>query len=239
MEFFYTLPENVHDNVIKLGVEEARHISRVLRHKVGDRISVVDGQGNEYSCSISVINRDSLTAEIIAKTRLAREPIVEVTLGAGIIKGNKLDPVAEMATELGVRQIVPLITERTVANVTALKLLRMRMLSVAALKSSTRTLLPEIKPPMPFAAFLSESSQYDLKLIAWEDERQSRLDDVVTTRPRRVALIIGPEGGFPEHEIALARNHGFLSFSMGPRRLRAETACIAALTMVLYQLREI
>jgi 16S rRNA (uracil1498-N3)-methyltransferase len=281
MEIFYTTPDNVQGNLVRLGSKESAHVARVLRHKVGDQIIVVDGRGNEYQCTITEINQGELVAEIITQSRLAREPLVQVTLGASIIKGNKLDVVVQMATELGVTQIVPLITERTIGQVTPAKLSRLRLISVAALKSSTRTMLPVIRPPMGVAEFLAEeprvntesettgkhgltripenpnpcspvfirgsevcssvvsAASFDLKLIAWEDEKRTRLDDVMTTAPRRVALIIGPEGGFPESEVELARQHGFRPFSMGPRRLRAETACITALAMVLYRLHEL
>ena len=108
MEVFYTLPENIAGNQVKLGAEEARHVIRVLRHKVGDRIQVVDGEGNEYRCVITKIGRGELRAEVMSQTRRARETVAEVTLAASITKGTKMDAMVEMATELGVSQIVPL-----------------------------------------------------------------------------------------------------------------------------------
>jgi 16S rRNA (uracil1498-N3)-methyltransferase len=239
MEVFYTLPENIAGNQVKLGAEEARHIIRVLRHKVGDRIQVVDGEGNEYRCVITRIGRGEVRAEVMSQTRRARETVAEVTLAASITKGSKMDAVVEMATELGVSQIVPLVTMRTIARLTGARVQRFRHLAVAALKSSTRTMLPKIKPPQEFEQFLKDSGYFDLKLLAYEEEKQVRLHDVMTPSPRRVALVIGPEGGFSEAEVAVAQARGFRTFSLGPRRLRAETACITGLALLLYELKEL
>lgn len=239
MEVFYTLPENIAGNQVKLGVEEARHIIRVLRHKVGDRIQVVDGEGNEYRCVITKIGRGEVRAEVMSQTRRARETVAEVTLAASITKGTKMDAMVEMVTELGVSQIVPLVTMRTVARLTPARVQRFRHLAVAALKSSTRTMLPQIQPPREFEQFLKDSGYFDLKLLAYEEEKRVRLHEVLTPSPRRVALVIGPEGGFSETEVAAAQARGFRIFSLGPRRLRAETACITGLAMLLYELKEL
>jgi len=239
MEVFYTLPENIAGNQVKLSAEEARHIIRVLRHKAGDRIQVVDGEGNEYRCVITKIGRGEVQAEVMSQTRRARETVAEVTLAASITKGTKMDAMVEMATELGVSQIVPLVTMRTIARLTPARVQRFRHLAVAALKSSTRTMLPKIKPPEEFEQFLKESGHFDLKLLAYEEEKRVRLHEVMTASPRRVALVIGPEGGFSETEVAAAQARGFRTFSLGPRRLRAETACIAGLALLLYELKEL
>jgi 16S rRNA (uracil1498-N3)-methyltransferase len=239
VEVFYTTPENIAGNQVKLGAEEARHIIRVLRHKVGDRIQVVDGEGNEYRCVITKIGRGEVRAEVMSQTRRARETVAEVTLAASITKGMKMDAMVEMATELGVSQVVPLVTMRTIARLTPARVQRFRHLAVAALKSSTRTMLPRIQPPQEFEQFLKDSGYFDLKLLAYEEEKQVRLHDVMTPSPRRVALVIGPEGGFSETEVAAAQARGFRAFSLGPRRLRAETACIAGLALLLYELKEL
>jgi 16S rRNA (uracil1498-N3)-methyltransferase len=239
IEIFYSPPDTIQGNQIRLGEAETRHITRVLRHKVGEQVAIVDGEGNEYRCAIARIGRREVLCDIISRTRRAREPLAEVTLAPAIIKGNHLDLVVEMATELGVGQIVPLVTARTVARLTPARLNRFRLLAVAALKSSTRTLMPKVRPVEEFEQFVKDSSYYDLKLIAYEDERHTRLSDLLQSTPRRVALVVGPEGGFTEPEIAFARTHDFRPFTMGPRRLRAETACVTALAMMMHQLKEI
>jgi 16S rRNA (uracil1498-N3)-methyltransferase len=239
MELFYTTPDRVQGNRVVLGPEESKHIVRVLRHEVGEQIMVVDGEGNEYRCSIASIGKREVICDIISKTRRTREAITEVTLAPAITKGTKLDLVVEMATELGAGQIQPLKTARTIAGLTPARLKRFEKLAIAALKSSTRTMLPRIRAPLDFEQFVKDSNYYDLKLIAYEEERHARLNEVVTPRPSRVALVIGPEGGFTESEITFAQAQGFRTFTMGPRRMRAETACIVGLSMLLYELKEI
>jgi len=239
MDIFYTTSDSVQGDRIHLGPAEARHLVRVLRHQVGEQILVVDGQGNEYRCAIAEIGKRAVTCDIMSKTRRAREAITEVTLAPGITKGSKLDLVVETATELGVGQIAPLRTARTIAGLTPARLQRFEKLAIAALKSSTRTMLPRIRAVTDFEQFVKDSNYYDVKLIAYEGEKQTRLPGLVNRRPSRVALIIGPEGGFTEPEIAYAQAQGFQTFSLGPRRLRAETACIVALTMLMYELKEI
>ena len=179
MEIFYTKPDAIQGNQVRLGPEETRHITRVLRHDIGDHILVVDGEGNEYRCAITKIGPNELLGEIVSQTRRARETVTEVTLAVGALKGQKLDEVVEMATELGVAQIVPVLTSRVVAKVMPAKLQRLRAIAVSALKSSTRTVLPKVKPAQEFDQFLRESTYYDLKLIAYEGEKKQGLCDAI------------------------------------------------------------
>lgn len=240
MEIFYAAPDKVCGNRIQLGLPETRHLVRVLRHRPGDQILVVDGQGNEYRCCITEITRQATVCEVINRTRRAREPIVEITLAPAIIKGNRLDLVVEMATELGVSRIVPLRTARTVAALTSVRQRRFQNLAIAALKSSTRTVLPVIGGPVDFEEFVRNCGRFDLKLMAYEEEpREHQLRGIAVSRVSRAVLLIGPEGGFTSAEVMLARQNGFQTFSLGPRRLRAETACIAGLAVLLYQLQEL
>lgn len=239
MEVFYAEPGSIRDNIICLSAGETRHAVRVLRYRVGDAINVVDGEGNEYRCTIAALTRNQLKAQVITQTRRAREALVEVTLAVGIPKGRKLDGIVEMATEAGVARIVPVRTKRTEGGITPAKLRRLETLAQAAMKSSTRTMLPRIVPEQTFEQLLESSVNHDVKLIAYEAERKTGLHDIALKAPRRVMLAIGPEGGFEEHEVSLAQEQGFVSFSLGPRRLRVETACITALSMLLYELHEI
>jgi 16S rRNA (uracil1498-N3)-methyltransferase len=239
MQIFYTAPVNIQGRIVRLGPEEARHAAAVLRHAVGDHILVVDGEGSEYRCIITHLGRRELLAEVISQTRRVRETIADITLAPSLIKGNRLDAVVEQATELGVSQIQPIVTARTVAGLAQSRLARFDHLAVAAVKSSTRTCLPRIRPAVRFEEFLRESPGFDLRLLAYEEEERVRLPELVSAAPRRIALVIGPEGGFTEAEVVLARERGFRTFRMGPRRLRAETACITALSMLLFHLGEI
>ncbi|MEO0092517.1 MAG: RsmE family RNA methyltransferase [candidate division WOR-3 bacterium] len=238
MELYYTDKSNIFSNRLRISGQEAHHISRVMRHKIGDVIYVTDGEGNEYQCTIDKINND-IEANIVNVNRKAREPKLKVTLAQSIIKGFRMDIIIEKATELGISEIIPVITERTIAQVSEKKAERFKNIAFAAIKSSTRTLLPQISSPLTFSQLLNKINDYDLAILAWEEEKQKRLADIIGGRNfRKILLIIGPEGGFSKDEVQKTLNFGVKCFSLGPRRLRAETAAIAALSLLMYELKE-
>ncbi|MCX7784772.1 MAG: 16S rRNA (uracil(1498)-N(3))-methyltransferase [candidate division WOR-3 bacterium] len=238
MELYYTDKNNIFSNKLYIYGQEAHHISRVMRHKPGDMIYVTDGEGNEYQCTIDKIN-NQIEANIVNINRKAREPKIKVTLAQSIIKGFRMDIIIEKATELGVTEIIPVITERTIAQVSEKKNERFKNIAFAAIKSSTRTFLPEISSPILFSQLVNKIYDYDLTLMAWEEEKHNRLPDIIRDKNlRKVLLIIGPEGGFSDTEVQKALNYGVKCFTLGPRRLRAETAAISALSLLMYELKE-
>lgn len=238
MELYYTDKSNIYSNRLHIYGQEAHHISRVMRHKVGDVIYVTDGEGNEYQCTIDKIN-NHIEANIVNINRKAREPKIKIALAQSVIKGFRMDIVIEKATELGVNEIIPVITDRTIAQVSERKVERFKNIAYAALKSSTRTLLPQISSPITFSQLLNRIYDYDLALLAWEEEKQHRLADIIPAQQfRKILLIIGPEGGFSEEEIQKTLKLGVRCFTLGPRRLRAETAAITALSLLMYELKE-
>lgn len=239
MEVFYTPKKNIVRDGLTIIGEEAKHIGTVLRHKTGDRISVTDGEGFEYSVVIDTITPNTVSCKIISKIRKPRESLVQVTLAQGIIKGQRMDVLIEKATELGVFEIIPLITQRSVAKLEGEeRLTRLKRVALSAMKTSTRSLLPRICEPMEFDEVLKLCDRYDISLLAWEEERKKKLSDVLKTSPKKVILFVGPEGGFTEEEVEKAKKKGVEVFSMGLRRLRAETAGMTAVSLVLYQLGE-
>jgi 16S rRNA (uracil1498-N3)-methyltransferase len=239
MELYYTDKKNIFSTYLRITNSEAHHIAKVMRHKPGDMLFVTDGEGNEYQTMIKTIYSNYIEAGIINKSRKARETITNVTLAQSIIKGNHMDFIIEKATELGVREIIPIITERTIASVSDEKTQRYQNLILAALKSSTRTCLPSLLKSIQFRKLLETIDSFDLALLAWEGEKSNRLGDVMSRNLlKKVLLIIGPEGGFTASEINEAMSCGVKCFNMGPRRLRAETATIAAISLLLYELKE-
>jgi 16S rRNA (uracil1498-N3)-methyltransferase len=239
MELYYTDKKNIFSTYLRIIGSEAHHINRVMRHKIGDMIYVTDGIGNEYQTMINKMDKRMVEASVLNRNRNARETTVKITLAQSIIKGNHLDVVIEKATELGVAEIIPIITERTIASVSEKKAERYKKLILAAMKSSTRTLLPSLVKPMIFKNLLQQFKDSDLVVLAYEDEKNTRLPDVISNNMiKNVLLIIGPEGGFTEAEISEAKTCGAKCITIGARRLRAETASIAALSILLYQLKE-
>lgn len=239
MELYYTDKKNIFSTYLRITGAEAHHITRVMRHKPGDMLYVTDGEDNEFQTMIKTISNKTVEASIINRNRKARETRVNVTLAQSIIKGNHMNFIVEKATELGVQEIIPIITERTIARVSENKITRYQKIMLSAMKSSTRTHLPYFNKPIPFDRLLETTNSYDLSLLAWEDEKNNRLHTVLTDDYlNKVLLIIGPEGGFTEKEINEAKSYGIRCFMMGPRRLKAETAALAALSLLLYELKE-
>lgn len=269
MEYFYIPPSNISAPRLTIDGEEFKHLTHVMRKQVGDEIRVVDGKGNVYDARIVGIVRRAAQCEIVDHRIMENEPLISVTLAAGVVKnGARFDFLVEKATELGVRTIVPLSTERTIPQ--HAKTDRWQKLAIAAMKQSGRCVLPDVMPLTPFARFLSassvgveypapkgsfaegtpsarerDSSTYSplqtggsrgeppLRLIPHEKENVRSIGEVLAGKPRDTVVCIGPEGGFTDAEIDRAVQAGFLTVSLGPRRLRTETAAIAALSMVL------
>ncbi len=150
-------------------------------------------------------------------------------------KGEALDAVIRQATEMGARKIIPFLSSRSekfTPERAARRLERWRRLAQESLKSCQRSCLPEISPPQEFAAVLSGPEP--VKLIFWEEERHGGLKEHLKAAASAVRLLIGPEGGFTASEVTQAREAGFEVVSLGPRRLRVETAALAALSLVQY-----
>ena len=249
MEYFYVPPTNISPPHLTIDGEEFKHLTHVMRKGPGDEIRVVDGKGNVYDVRIASIVRRTAHCMIIDQRVMENEPAISVTLAAGVVKnGARYDFLVEKATELGVRTIVPLSTERTIPQ--HAKTDRWQKLAIAAMKQSGRCVLPKVLPLTSFDRFITgayagrESIQPlqgrisqpiapPLKLIPHEKETARSLREALAGGPRDTILCIGPEGGFSDREIDEAVNAGFLPVSLGPRRLRTETATIAALSMLL------
>jgi len=231
MEYFYTPPSLVTPPTLSIEDDELNHLAHVMRLRAGDTIRVVDGMGNAYDAVITLIARHVAQCSITAHHVMLHEPLREVTLAVGILKNpSRYDVLVEKSVELGVRTIVPLLTERTIPR--QAKVDRWRKLCLAAMKQSRRSVLPDIRPLMAFDEFISSVPPDSVKLIAHEKETGI----VPPFRPGErdgIALCVGPEGGFSNEEIQRAAGAGFATLYLGPRRLRTETAAIAAVASIL------
>lgn len=235
MDYFYVEPEDIRDTVLLLRGDEYRHLSRVLRKKVGDHIFATDGRGSMYEAIIRAFDRTAAECSIVDKKQKLNEPKIEVTLAISLLRNpSRFDFVVEKATELGATSIIPLISERTIPQHE--KHTRLEKIALAALKQSGRCVLPRIFVLTRFETLVEHSGHYDLKLIPHEKTEQSQfVGSVMKHHPRvsSVLLVVGPEGGFTDEEVVLAGKNGFISLSLGPRRLRSETAALSALSWVV------
>jgi 16S rRNA (uracil1498-N3)-methyltransferase len=229
----YFWPEPPTDGVLIITGPEARHISRVMRHEAGSVIGVVDGGGTEHQVELTAVRKDRVAGRVLADTKRAREPKHCVAIAQAVLKGDHLVQVCAQATELGVSRIIPFQSARTVGRLSPARLERLRAVALAALKSSTRTVLPAIDASVEFDHLLKLNREFDQVLVAYEDETDVGLGSALKRDARSVLVVVGPEGGFEPAEIDALRAAGAVSLSLGPRRLRAETAAVAVATMTL------
>jgi 16S rRNA (uracil1498-N3)-methyltransferase len=233
---FYVSPDQVQGEEVWLDPEETRHLSRVLRLGVGARVMVCDGRGRLWEAVVQTVGPGRATLKLVKEMAPWGESLLELTLGLGLAKGEALDTAIRQATEMGVKLILPFTSARS-EKLTPERISRRRWrwLRVAreSLKSCQRSYLPYIAPPQEFGAVLSGPEA--AKLIFWEEERGGGLKSCLDApRPASARVLIGPEGGFTPEEVAQARAAGYEVASLGPRRLKVETATMAALTLLQY-----
>lgn len=231
METFYAEPARIGASTLTLVDDEHLHLVRVLRAGPGDRIAVVDGAGGSYDAVITSISREGVLCSIEGRHPGRNELPVPVTLAPALLKNPaRFDVAVEKATELGVVRIVPLRTERVIG--TSAKVERWSGLALAAMKQCGRCVWPVVSAPVEFARFLETVPADALKLIPHE-QASLPMSAALSGGGKEVVICIGPEGGFTEGEIALASGAGFTPVNLGSRRLRAETAAVAALAAVM------
>ncbi|MCD8036139.1 MAG: 16S rRNA (uracil(1498)-N(3))-methyltransferase [Clostridiales bacterium] len=239
MPRFFTEPENIKDNIITLSGDDAGHISRVLRSKIGEILTVCDGTGNDYEAEITEITEKEVRLNIIKTTFTASEPSVKITLYQGLPKGDKMETIIQKCVELGVTKIVPVNTERCIAkldkNKEKKKTERWQKISESAAKQSGRGIIPEIGGVMSFSEAVKQASETDGAMIPYELEEDRGLKEFLDGfKGQTLAIFIGPEGGFSADEIDRALKAGILPVTLGKRILRTETAGMAAIANILF-----
>ena len=216
---------------------DAHHLADVMRARVGDTVVLCDANATEYNGTVTAIAPGRVEFSVGAGQPSAAEPSVEITLYAGYPKQGKLEEIIRHGVELGVRRVVPFFSRYCVAAPKKEDAKRERYARIAAeaAKQCGRGILPEVALPLPdFAAVCAELKDYDLALFFYECggvPLRSLLPG--GSRPRRIALITGSEGGFAPEEAALAAAAGAKTVGLGPHILRCETAPLAALAAVL------
>ena len=232
MEYFFTPPRQVTPPTLTVEGEELNHLAHVMRMRPGDVICAVDGAGTAYDAVIAEISRQAALCTITGRHPLLHEAEREVTVGAGILKNpSRFDFLVEKCVELGVRTIVPLQTERTIPRHARID--RWQKLCLAAMKQSGRSILPDVRQLTAFDDFLKSAPTGAITLMAHEKADHALRSSDLGGQGRAVVVCIGPEGGFSDAEVGLAIRSGFAAVTLGPRRLRTETAAIVALATVL------
>ncbi len=219
---------------------ELEHLRKVLRLRPGDRVIAFDDSGWEHEAVIRALHEEEGELEILRSYQAGRESPLLVTLAVALTKGEKIDYVVEKATELGVQTIVPFVSRYSVPKIDERKALhrteRWRKIALSAAKQCGRTGLPVILPACDYREMITQRSSGALKLLFWEKEAEETLKQVHAKEPRvpSICLAIGPEGGFSVEEAEWARGQGYVTVHLGRRVLRAETAAVAAVSLVQY-----
>lgn len=245
---FFVEPEQIDvaaKSVIIRGTD-VNHIKNVLRMRPSEEVAVSNGiDGKEYRCGILALEEDCVRLEL----RFIKEDGVElpakIYLFQGLPKADKMELIIQKAVELGVYEIIPMATARAVVKLdqkkAAAKVKRWQAISESAAKQSKRLLIPEVKEPVKFSEALKLASDLDVRLIPYElaEGMDGTRRIIQSVKPgQSVAVFIGPEGGFEEAEVELAKEAGFQAITLGRRILRTETAGMTVLSILMYQLEE-
>ncbi len=232
IHFFYVDPQEAGPQGFELRGAEYQHAVRVLRKQVGERVIAVDGLGRRYTGPILAIGAKSLRVGVETVEEGAGEPRLQLTLAQGVPKGGLFDWVVEKGTEIGVSVFQPMLTAGTVAAPRG-RAGRWEEKARAAMKQCGRSRAPEVRPLRSFAEVVDAARGAAL-FIAWEEAEVTRTELAAALAGRAAAtLLIGPEAGFTQAEVDRAVTAGALPISLGPRRLRSETAALTAAVRLL------
>lgn len=239
--FFISLEAFTGDAVTITG-GAARQITRVLRLKPGNRIVLLDNTGLEYETVITSIGRDEVKGKIVKKAPGVAEPGVNVTLCQALIKADKFEFVLQKGTELGVSAFLPFTSERcVVAKPSEEKMARWHAVVREAAEQCGRAVLPVLYPPTDFESLCQPSPMPSM--ILWEHEASQGLSRALKGAAFREThvfrLLVGPEGGFTDAEMEMARRQEIVPVGLGKRILRAETAGLAAVSAIMYEMGEL
>jgi 16S rRNA (uracil1498-N3)-methyltransferase len=221
-----------------LGRSAAAHVTRVLRLKVGDAVTLFNGQGGEFSARLDGSHGGNVSVAVGEHLAVERESPLAITLGQGVARSERMDLVVQKATELGVQTLVPVLTGRSVVRLderqSARKVGHWRAIAIGACEQCGRNRLPAILEPQSFRDFLQRgraaATAATVRLLL---SPNATLSIAQLPRPAAgVTVLIGPEGGLTAEETQAATAAGFTALRLGPRVLRTETAAIVALTML-------
>ncbi|NNF52249.1 MAG: 16S rRNA (uracil(1498)-N(3))-methyltransferase [Gammaproteobacteria bacterium] len=230
--------------LVTLAGQQAKHVCRVLRMKAGQTLTVFDGTGNAYPATIERVAGDTVDLRLGSGTMIDRESTLKITLAMSLVRGERMDLIVQKATELGVSEIVPIQSTRSIVQLgrerAAKRQQHWRRIIISACEQCGRNRLPVIHPVTTYADWLRrivKAEPGELRLLA--DPGIGRAFEHRETAVTRIQLLIGPEGGFTEAEIALATENDFRPVLLGPRTLRAETAAISMLSVMQWQMGDL
>lgn len=245
MQRYFIDEEQIKDGKVKIDNEDAHHISRVMRMKLGEAIICCTQKGQVLMCEIQEMTDDFVLASIVKWMDENNELPVIVTIAQGLPKGDKLEYIIQKGTELGASGFLPFFAARSIVKWDEKKgrkkVERLEKIAKEAAEQSHRNKIPAVKNPVDLKTLVKESRSFTHKIIAYEeDAKRGELSKLATTLSKlkkddSLLVVIGPEGGLTELEVSYLRENEFISCSFGPRILRTETAPLYLLAAVSYQ----
>ena len=236
---FFVEDNQIENNEIKIMNDDLKHISNVLRMRIGEEILITNKNTAEtYKCSIKEINKNEAVCTIIEKEENDTEPSIKVDIFQGIPKSDKMETIIQKSVELGVSKIFPVSMKNCVAKIKddIKKQERWQKISEAAAKQSKRNIIPSIEKSVDIKYLCSKIDEYDLVLVAYENEDKKTIKDILkNNKVEKIAIVVGPEGGLTEKEVEELIKCGAKAVSLGKRILRTETAPIAMISMIMYE----
>ncbi|HEX3027191.1 MAG TPA: 16S rRNA (uracil(1498)-N(3))-methyltransferase [Clostridia bacterium] len=235
MPRFFT--KDIDENFARITGQDAKHISRVLRMKPGEKLTVCDGMGNDYLCEITSMLEHEVTLSILDKSKSKSEPAVSVTLFQGLPKSDKMDYIVQKSVELGITRVVPVVTARSVSRPDEKsmhgKIERWNKIAAEAAKQCGRGQIPKVETTVTFHRALDELRRMETALLFYEGST-AKIAGQLNNTVREIGFLIGPEGGLEPGEVQAAKEAGIFVAGLGPRILRTETAPICVLSIIMY-----
>lgn len=237
MAWFFT-KYNINSDKYIISGENAKHISKVLRMQKGEELTLVTPDRMECMCEVFSITSDSVTVDILSKKPCENEPNVFVTLYQALPKSDKMDYIIQKCVELGISRIVPVISARCVSRPDAKSLAkkkeRWQKIAKQAAMQSRRGMVPEVCDCISFKKAAEQTTQNDKTIIFYEMGGES-VKKILADKANSIGMFIGSEGGFEQSEVDLIVKNGGSPATLGKRILRAETAPLTALSIIMYQ----
>jgi 16S rRNA (uracil1498-N3)-methyltransferase len=239
---FFVTESSLEGDLVRLGAEQAHQVRHVLRLEPGAALVVLDNTGFAYDVTLEELAGRQATGRITGKRLASGEPNRQITLFQSLLAREKFETVLQKGAEVGVSRFVPVQTDRSLLRAKHIddrKTARWQRILTEAAEQSHRGRIPELVPAVAFAEALTQAGQSERVLIAAPCDESPALREALVQEdrtPASVAILVGPEGGFTEQEVALAEEKGAVAISLGPRILRTETAAIVLPALVLYEL---
>ncbi len=241
MHKFFVDKEFILNDIATITKEDVRHIYKVLRLNIGEKIIINDLNGIEYFGEIIEITKEYVKVKLLEKLNISNEPSVKIHLFQGIPKSSKMDFVIQKCSEVGVSEFTPIFTKRVeLKDVDEIKKSkRWQKIAEEASKQSKRTFIPKVNPPINWEDFLKKLREFSMIIVPYEEEKGFGIKNLLRDQEfSYIALVIGPEGGFERREVDELKKIGAHMVTLGKRILRTETAGCIASAFILYELSD-